>query len=132
MKAAPKIGLDFHGVINYMPEFFSFFTKAIIDSGGEVHIITGGLYPEEMELIEKYDIKYTKIFSIREYHKEKGTPTFDNHPVHGFPMVSNEEWDKTKGEYCEREGIDLHIDDTMQYQKNFTTPFCFFYKRINQ
>jgi len=129
MNSTPKIGLDFHGVINYMPEFFAFFTKAIIEAGGEIHIITGGLFPEEMDLLKKHDIKYTKIFSIREYHREIGTPTFENHPVHGFPMVSDEEWDKTKGEYCAREGIDFHIDDTIQYEKNFKTPFCMFHKK---
>ena len=129
MNSTPKIGLDFHGVINHMPEFFAFFTKAIIEAGGEIHLITGGLFPEEMDLLKKNDIKYTKIFSIREYHREIGTPTFENHPVHGFPMVSDEEWDKTKGEYCVREGIDFHIDDTIQYEKNFKTPFCMFYKK---
>ncbi|NBO22581.1 hypothetical protein EBU94_04475 [bacterium] len=112
-----------------MPEFFAFFTKAVIESGGEIHIITGGLTTDEWDLMEKYDIKYSKLFSIRDYHKEKGTPTYKNHPVHGFPMITDEEWDKTKGEYCEREGIDLHIDDTIQYEKNFKTPFCMFFKK---
>jgi len=36
-----KIGLDLHGVISDMPEFFSFFTNAMINSGAEVHILTG-------------------------------------------------------------------------------------------
>jgi hypothetical protein len=129
MSNAPKIGLDFHGVINYMPEFFAFFTKAIIEAGGEIHIITGGLFHGEMELLKKHDIRYTKIFSIREYHREIGTPTFEKHSIYGFPMVSDEEWNKTKGEYCAREGINFHIDDTIQYETFFTTPFCMFHKK---
>lgn len=36
----PKLGLDIHGVINTMPEFF--LADSFIKNGGEVHIITGG------------------------------------------------------------------------------------------
>ena len=69
-----KIGLDFHGVIDAMPEFFSFFSNAIIKAGGEIHILTGGLTNDDKNILQKYNIKYTKFFSINDYHKEKGTP----------------------------------------------------------
>ena len=119
-----KIGLDFHGVIDAMPDFFSFFADAIIKAGGEIHILTGGLTNDDKQLLEKHKIKYTHFFSIIDYHKEKGTPTSGTHPKYGFPMISDEEWDKTKADYCRREGIDLHIDDTTTYNDYFTTPFC--------
>lgn len=119
-----KIGLDLHGVIDAMPEFFSFFTNILVNGGCEVHIITGGATKSDMELLQKYNIKYTHIFSIKDYHTKIGTPTTKKHPVHGFMMVSDEEWDKTKGDYCRRNNIDLHIDDTIEYNRFFTTPFC--------
>jgi hypothetical protein len=119
-----KIGLDFHGVIDAMPEFFAFFTSAIIKAGGEIHILTGGLTNDDKKILDQYKIKYTHFFSITDYHNEKGTPTSGIHPKYGFPMISDEEWDKTKADYCRREGIDLHIDDTTAYNDYFTTPFC--------
>lgn len=119
-----KVGLDLHGVIDSMPEFFAFFTKAIIDAGGEIHIITGGTSEKDIKLLEDYGIRWTHFFSISDYHREKGTPTQGTHPKYGFPQISDQEWDRTKGEYCQKHGIDLHIDDTLIYNDYFTTPFC--------
>lgn len=119
-----KLGLDVHGVIDSMPEFFSFLTKAIIKSGGEVHVITGGTTEDDLKFMKENDIQYTHYFSIIDHHKELETPTHGKHPKYGFDMISDEEWDKTKSEYCQREGISLHIDDTLAYNETFTTPFC--------
>lgn len=127
-----KIGLDFHGVIDAMPEFFSFFSNAIIKAGGEIHILTGGLTNDDKNILQKYNIKYTKFFSINDYHKEKGTPVKGIHPKYGFPMVDDIEWDKAKADYCKREGISLHIDDTLAYNDYFTTPFCRFWSHSGQ
>jgi len=44
-----KIGLDLHGVIDALPEFFAFLTDSVIKNGGEVHIITGGSWTKELE-----------------------------------------------------------------------------------
>jgi hypothetical protein len=119
-----KIGLDIHGVIDAMPEFFSFLSHSLVSNGGEVHILTGGNLEEGLKDLEKFNIAYTHIFSIQEYHRQKQTPTYAKHPRYGFEMVSNEEWDKSKGDYCVKYGIDLHIDDTMEYNNFFQTPFC--------
>jgi len=119
-----KIGLDLHGVISDMPEFFSFFTNAMVNSGAEVHIITGGATDDDKKLLKEYNIKYTNFFSIVDYHREVGTKTIGIHPKYGFPMISDEDWDKTKGEYCRLNKIDLHIDDTLIYNNFFTTPFA--------
>ena len=118
-----KIGLDLHGVIDSMPEFFAFFTKAMISAGAEIHIITGGTTNEDTKLLEDYGIEWTHIFSLLDHHTKMGTPTSGIHPKHGFPMVSDSEWDKTKGEYCRKNNISLHIDDTIAYNEFFTTPF---------
>ena len=128
----PKIGLDLHGVITDMPEFFSFFTKAMIAAGAEVHIITGGATEDDRRLLEKHDIRYTHYFSIVEHHRSVGTPTKGKHPKYGFDTIDDQEWDRTKGEYCRKHGIDLHIDDTLIYNDYFTTPFCRIWTHSNR
>jgi hypothetical protein len=126
-----RIGLDLHGVITDMPEFFSFFTNAMIAAGAEVHIVTGGATESDKELLKNYNIKYTHFFSIVDHHRKIGTPTSGKHPKYGFDMISDEEWDKTKGEYCRQHNIDLHIDDTLIYNNFFTTPFCRLWSHSN-
>ena len=131
-KSAPKIGIDLHGVVTDMPQFFSFFTKAMISAGAEVHIVTGGATEDDKKLLREHDIRYTHFFSIVDYHRQKGTPTSGKHPKYGFDMISDEEWDKTKGEYCRDNNIDLHIDDTLIYNNYFTTPFCRLWTHTNK
>ncbi len=127
-----KIGLDLHGVISDMPEFFSFLTNALVSSGTEIHIITGGVTEDDKKLLVKYNIKYTHFFSIIDHHQKKGTPTSGKHPKYGFDMISDEEWDMTKAEYCRENGINLHIDDTLIYNNFFTTPFCRLWSHSNK
>ena len=127
-----KIGLDFHGVIDKMPDIFAFLTAAIINAGGEVHIITGGTTSEDMELLEKYNIKYTHFFRISKYHMDIGTPADGIHPKYGIPKIDDDTWDRTKGEYCKKHSIDLHIDDTFVYNKYFQSPFLHFKLEKNE
>jgi hypothetical protein len=122
-----KLGCDFHGVIDSMPDFFSFLTDSFVKNGGEVHIITGGSWTEELknELIN-YNIKWTHYFSVYDYLMESneasiGKVEFPDGTIQNkFP---NEIWDKVKGEYCKKNNITLHIDDTLIYNEGFTTPF---------
>jgi len=63
-----KLGIDVHGVIDAMPEFFAFMTDAFVKNGGEVHIITGGSWTDEMKSeIDSYGIKYTHVFSVYDF-----------------------------------------------------------------
>ena len=55
-----KLGLDIHGVVDAMPDFFSFLTDSFIKNGGEVHIITGGRWDVEFEKqLNDFGIKWT-------------------------------------------------------------------------
>jgi hypothetical protein len=125
-----KLGLDLHGVIDSIPETFSFLTNAIVNNGGEVHIITGGsltdsTYNENItEQLKKLNIAYTHVFSIRDYHDEVGTAKLGTHPKYGFPTIDDDTWDRTKGLYCKHHKINLHIDDTLMYNEFFNTPFA--------
>jgi hypothetical protein len=123
-----RLGCDLHGVIDSMPDFFAFLTNSFIKNGGEVHIITGGSWTDQLESqLRGYGIKWTHHFSIYDHLVEIGTPSIgkvqfpDGTIQDKFP---NDIWDKVKGDYCRDNGISLHIDDTLIYNSNFTTPFA--------
>jgi len=120
-----KIGIDIHGVVDSAPEFFSLITKLLVESGSEVHILTGKMVKHgAKEELEEFGISYTHFFSIADFHAEnktKGMWYSDN----GNPWVDNETWDRSKADYCREHQIDFHIDDTLRYGDYFTTPFAF-------
>jgi hypothetical protein len=127
-----KLGLDIHGVIDSDPDFFSTLTKILKGHPEvEVHIITGGHFHKEKENLENWGIEYDEFFSIYDYHYSKGTPTW--YDTKGDERMDELEWDKTKGEYCAREGITIMIDDTYKYSKYMpeTTHF-YHYLRDNK
>lgn len=116
-----KIGLDFHGVINDNPVYFSRFTAEAVRRGYEVHIITGGPSHKVKELLDKWNICYTAVFAILDYYDAQGeVEYFEN----GEFKVSEKLWDIAKAEYCQLMGINMHIDDSTKYIKWFTTPYC--------
>lgn len=112
-----KIGIDYNRVINRNPEFWSNFTKDMKKLKHKIHIITGmSLDSNLMEMLNRYDIKYDRIFSITDYHFANQTDmVFDN----GLPYMDDELWDRTKAEYCKKEKIDVHYDDSGIYGKYF-------------
>ena len=123
-----KLGLDIHGVVDAMPEFFSFLTDSFIKNGGEVHIITGGKWDKEFEdLLNSYGVKWTHKFSIYDYlvennYEKTGEVQFPDGTIQS--KFRNEDWDSVKGVYCADNNITLHIDDTMIYNDYFKTPFA--------
>jgi len=113
-----KLGLDFHGVIDKGPELFSVMSDLLVKNDHEVHIITGETITNEFKLkIQNFNIIYTHLFSIIDYHKSIGT--LIRYEDNG-PWIDEDLWNKTKAEYCERMKIDLHIDDSKVYGKYFT------------
>lgn len=119
-----RIGLDLHGIITVHPSFFSELSKLFVGAGHEVHILTGSHIQEKniIEELKKYGIEYTHIFSIADHHRDNQTDGmwYDDN---GDPWVSNEDWDKTKADYCKKHNIDFCIDDTARYANYFETPF---------
>ena len=124
-----KLGLDLHGVVDSIPDFFSFLSNAIVKSGGEVHIITGGSWDMDNleEDLKKLDIKWTHHFSVYDHLLEMGTPIVGEIQ---FPdgriqkRFEDGHWDRGKAEYCKKNNISLHIDDTTIYNEFFETPFA--------
>lgn len=123
-----KIGLDLHGVISDMPDFFRNFAKMVVQGYGQLHIITGTSTINAIEELNKFGFKagvhYTHLFSILDYHIMNDTPIVDYNTDYGNPEFDHKSWDETKGKYCEREKIDIHFDDSVAYERHFTTPFA--------
>jgi hypothetical protein len=121
-KKALKVGLDLHGVISANPDFFSAISKLLVDSGAEVHILTGSHSEEILAELEGYKISYTHLFSIADHHKSIGTPI--RYDENGEPWIEGELWSRSKGEYAEKVGLDFHIDDSRSYGIFFKTPYA--------
>jgi len=120
-----KLGLDLHGVIDRDPIAFSKLSKDVIGSFGEVHVITGSLdTPALHDALDGYGISYTKVFSISSYNLSQGVAV--RYDEKGNPWIDSEIWNRAKAEYCHREGIDLHIDDSEIYGQYFTTPYLLY------
>jgi hypothetical protein len=123
-----KLGLDVHGVIDSIPNFFSFLSESFIKNGGEVHIITGGSWSENLQKqLNSYGIKWTHHFSVYDYmlennYKYSGNITFNDGTVQ--KRFNDSDWNKVKAEYCNKNNVSLHIDDKIIYNANFETPFC--------
>ena len=127
-----KIGIDIHGVLDKVPKFFAEMSKLFVEANHEVHIITGvTLKPENklgkktLKALKDLGISYTHLFSIVDYHESIGTeieyPDGDDNP-----WMDGELWDRTKGDYCELNSIDIMFDDTRKYGDYFNTSFIHF------
>lgn len=123
-KLNKTLGLDIHGILNTHPEFFAAATQSLIKDGWEIHILTGSHLVEGKihEELNKYGIAYTHLFSISDYHRDNKTGGMW-YDTDGNPWVSDEDWDKTKADYCKKHNISFCIDDTARYANYFETPF---------
>lgn len=123
-----KFSFDIHGVIDALPKVFVFLSKAIIAAGGEVHIITGGTWSKELEQkLKDFGMVWTHHISVYDFLIESKVPIVGQIQ---FPdgtiqqQFADGYWDKAKADYCQKNQIDLHIDDTLIYNEHFTTPFA--------
>ena len=113
-----KFGFDYHGVADTHQDVYGAITRALLDAGHEVHIITG--YQPNFGVttdLTASGIVWTHWFSIVQYHIDLG-----EYPVEfrdGKPWLDGEVWDREKAEYCEREGIAMLIDNSPSYGANF-------------
>lgn len=116
-----KIGIDFHGVIDAQPELFATFCREIRKRGILVYIISGGPERDVARCLEEHRIEYDGLWAIYDYYEAQGKVIqFDD----GGFQVPTELWNKAKAEFCIREGIDFHIDDSSVYGQYFVTPYC--------
>ena len=124
-----KFGLDHDGVISAKPEVFAALSSALVAAGHEVHVLTGNRgTPEFIESMMTQGIEFTHFFSISDFHHKIGTPMtgYETNETRFDERL----WNRTKGDYCREHGIDLHIDDSEEYGKHFSTPYCFFDRKL--
>ena len=123
-----KFSFDIHGCIDALPEMFSFLSKAIVNSGGEIHVITGSSWSEELEKkLTDFGIVWTHHFSVYDYLIEKNVEIVGEIEFPDGTIQKNfkdGEWDLVKSEYCFKNNICLHIDDTLAYNDSFNTAFA--------
>jgi len=109
-----KLGLDYHGVIDTHSDIFKRMAEAWIDRGHEVHLITGtSLTEEKLKEIRAHGVPFTHSFSIIDYHESIGTKII--YDEDGNPWIDDDLWNKSKAEYCRRERITIHFDDSEVY-----------------
>lgn len=118
-----KIGFDLHGVMDKLP-FFKLIGELLVDSGNEVHIITGREWEKlHVEIRERgilLNRHYTNHFSITDYLIKQGENVRWDNPDN--PWFDENAWNKAKATYCKENNIDVHFDDTDVYADYFTTP----------
>ena len=125
-----KIGFDIHGVIDTNPKYFSGLIKRYRDQGHKVHIITGTPCLEMAPKLREWDIRFDGYFSIAEWclsHSSTVTVRED-----GQVFDEDEVWNNAKANYCDREGIHIHVDDSEVYRDTFEdvrTKFFLYDKR---
>ena len=124
----PKIGVDFHGVINTKPDFFREFCRAALKFGMEVYIISGGPRETILSYLNQYQIPCTKLWCIFDYYEQRHQVEFYND---GSFHDDDELWNKAKAEYCKEHNICIHIDDSVIYGREFATPYCRYDEQSN-
>lgn len=116
-----KIGIDFHGVISAQPEMFAVFCREIRRKGIAVYVISGGPRQDILKYLHENHIEYDEVWAILDYCAARGEAAyFDD----GSFQVPTELWNRAKAEYCAKEGIAFHIDDSNIYGRYFVTPYC--------
>ena len=124
----PKIGVDFHGVINTKPDFFREFCREALKIGLEVYIISGGPRETILAYLNQYQIPYTKLWCIFDYYEQRHQVEFYDD---GSFRIDDELWNKAKAEYCKEQNICIHIDDSAIYGREFVTPYCRYDEKAN-
>lgn len=118
-----KIGLDYHGVIDKKTEYFAEFCTLARQHGHQIYVITGGPEVKVKEYLKSAHIPYDFIFAILDYYQALGKTTMD---ANGNIAVPDELWNKAKADFCRRNRINIHIDDSCEYLNWFSTPFCLY------
>lgn len=123
MANCKKISVDFHGVISAEPEFFGKLMRVWQKQEIKLYVVSGGPREYIEQYLTKYKIPYDELWCIFDYFnaREKVAVAAD-----GSFHIDDEMWNRAKGDYCSREKIGLHIDDSAIYGKYFTTPYVRF------
>ena len=118
---AGKIGIDFHGVISDAPEVFEIFCREIRKKNVKVYVISGGPKKDVQTYLDEHHILYDEVWAILDFYSAQGKAEFFED---GSFKVDTALWNKAKAEYCAKENINFHIDDSNVFGQYFVTPYC--------
>jgi len=122
-----KIGLDCHGILDKFPSDFELLTKFWSQSGHEIHILTGKEADFVRVELDNLKIHYDHIFSIVDHNLAIGTKMWKDDAKGKGWWMGQDDWDKSKGEYARKVGLDLHIDNELRYAPWFPKSCTFMF-----
>ena len=110
-----NIGIDVHGTIDYDPRAWKLVIDLLLALGHKIHIVSG---PEEEKIIKRLQnlripVAGLYIESMADYIKEESGAKYWYKD--GSIWTTDEIWWSTKAEICRRRGIDVMIDDQVDY-----------------
>ena len=117
-----KIGLDYHGVIDSNPAYFTDFCTIARNRGHLIYVISGAPKATITSKLQSMQLPYDFIFSILDYCLAIGKIEQTSKGI----MINNSVWDKAKAEFCKRCNVDLHIDDSTIYCRFFDNNYCLY------
>jgi hydroxymethylpyrimidine pyrophosphatase-like HAD family hydrolase len=118
-----KLSLDYHGVISHRPAYFTEFCAEAHRRGHAIYVITGGPLPQIRQYLAEIRLKPDFIFAISDYYQALGQAV---QVSDGSLSIPPDLWNIAKADFCRRCGVDFHIDDSIEYQHWFSTPFCLY------
>jgi len=118
-----RIALDIHGVIDVKPIMFYAMTKKWAEDGCDIHILTGQPWKDAVGLLDHHNITYHHHYSIVDYHRAQSDCNMSE-DEDGWWMPE-EDWNKSKGVYCEEHKIDICFDNELAYA-DFMPDTCMF------
>lgn len=128
------LGLDLHGVLDAHPEKYIPLAHMVKRSGGRVTICTGSSNNKELRdelrrLAERvyklynatFENFYTDIFSVSDFIRSqyKEDTEYEEDFDSGGVWVSEDLWNRIKGDWAAMNNVTLHIDDRVDYKKHF-------------
>lgn len=117
-----KIGLDYHGVIDNNPDYFADVCREAHNRGHLIYVISGAPKAAITSKLQSSQMPYDFVFSILDYCLVMGKI---EQTATGI-MINDNDWNKAKAEFCKRDNIDLHIDDSTIYCRFFDNRYCLY------
>jgi hypothetical protein len=110
-----KISFDYHNTITKYPKIFRELSK-LWAKKHTIWVCSGASLDTTGKNLGEYGIIFHKYFSIIDYHKRIGTKIYVKN---GKWHIQDHLWNRTKGDWAEKEKIDIHFDDTAIYAPYF-------------
>lgn len=113
-----KIGIDVHGTIDTNPLFFNNFIRKAQKNGTAVYVISGPPIVDIKKTLNKIGISANNVFvlSVVDYLKKNKAPMWEK--ANGW-WADDETWWASKAKMCKEYGINVLIDDKIEYAVGF-------------